>query len=746
MSDRLATPRLSAIGVICLALFVALLARLSYLQLGQEQSAEVAVRATHLRTLHTEGPRGRILDRNGKVLVDNRISIEVALDNKLLQDLKGSDPTSSRDLARMDKRRKMFNRLAILLSDYGYKLQGNKIEALFNDKRFGPQDLIPIIDDVPEELEHYLVERAEEFPGVVVVRRAVRSYPYGRVAAQILGYVGQINDAELATKEAEIGKPGEVDSANKPYEARDEIGKAGIERSMEQYLRAVPGDQEIEVDAQGKFLRALSSPKLTPGDDVWLTIDIDEQAYAEQQLQAWVFARNYTVECDGPRARCDAQEGAVSVVDPRNGELRALASYPSYDPRELVGGLSADVWDRLNDPASHTPMLNRAISGAYSPGSTFKPFTAHAALEKGYMTPDVVVDDSKGFWELEGCSGEKCRFYNDDKKPRGPVGLSTAITVSSDVFFYRIGDEMWRAKDTYGESPIQDSAKLFGLGRKLGIELPSESTALVGDPAWLSKQNPNNFDHVDWKVGDNVNAAIGQGLISVTPLQLSTAYGAIGNGGTVYTPRIVSKVTHSVDLSRPVTEESNLETVFASEPVVNSTATFSDPRAYNTVMSGLKGVVMSGSGTANAQYRRIAPGMPIAGKTGTIQVADDPKTGARRPPTSAFAAFGPATDDPNDLEMAISVFIPAGGYGADAAAPLAFEIMKTFHAKKAPVLDAAPVPGVSVSTTSTTTTTTTTTAPPTTLAPTTTVATSKKKTAVPSKTVTSTTAPKAKKP
>ncbi len=691
--------RLSIIGVVTVSLFGSLFARLYYLQVINSQDYVVAAESAQLRVIHEQGPRGRILDRNGNVLVDNVVSIVVGLDKQELRTsgYGAGDRNVEDSVDEVENRQELFGRFSTLLFDYGQPTKVVTIDELYNDPRYGPQDFVPVLEEVPEELELFLAEHRDEYPGIEVRRRAVRTYPYGRLAAHILGYVGQINEDELAAKQEMVGEPGEVDTSEKPYVGGDEIGKAGVERSFEENLRAVPGVTEIQVDARGDYVRTTKEPELTPGDDVWLTIDVRLQALAESQL-AWMIAqRNPSVACDRDNA-CAAKEGAVVVVEPGTGEVLAMASYPTFDPDDLVNGVSSVLWDRLTGESSNKPMLNRGVAETFAPGSTFKLITATAAVQGGYLTPTDTINDT-GVWRLEGCTSGKCEFQNASRARYGTVDLQQAMTVSSDVFFYRIGDQMWRGRELFGETPIQDTAAQFGLGESTDVGLPSESAGLIGTPNFLAEahaKNPDGWPRADWAIGDSINIAIGQGLVSVTPLQLANAYATFANGGTRYQPRIVRLVSRPRDLARSVVDWRNLEVVEDFAPRKVGEVTYPTPESYSAIYRGLQGVTASGRGTASGPFSANPTAWPLAGKTGTAEVD-------RKADTSVFVAFGPA-DGATPAEFAVSAILPEAGFGSDASAPLVFSIL-------APVsqpggLDAlpepphTPVPGVTVENTS----------------------------------------------
>ncbi|MFN8050631.1 MAG: penicillin-binding protein 2 [Acidimicrobiales bacterium] len=673
--------RLAVIGVVCVSLFASLFVRLYYLQVIDHQNYTVEARAVHLRTKHEQGPRGRILDRNGNVLVDNKVTVVVGIDKEVSRARGMGNGDSSDDDKQKAKRKRVFRQLAVLLTGAGLPTKVTNLERLYTDVRYGPNDFLPIVDDhVSEALQAYLAEHHDEFPGVVAKSRTVRVYPYGNLAAHLLGYVGQVTPTDLALDsvkaEGTPAKPAGPDA--KPYAPDDEIGKSGVERAFEKYLRGKPGDTVIQVDARGQRIGTVRSPELAQGDDVWLSIDINEQALVEQQLAAQIAARAGS-DCEKGR-RCTAHEGSAVILDPRNGEVLAMASYPTFDPSKLVNGISTELWEQLNSKATFKPMLNRAMAESYAPGSTFKLVTTHAALTKGVITPEYVWHDT-GKYKLEGCTGGKCEFQNADAERLGNVNLQQAITQSSDTYYYRLGDLLWRGRAQYGDTAIQDSAKEFGFGQKTGINLPSESPGLIATPEWLAgvyAKNPKLWDHGDWKVGDNVNAAIGQGMINVTPLQLANAYATFANGGTRYVPQIALKVTRPKSLSADIADLHNVTLVKSFDPQIAGKVEFPNPDQYGVVYRGLQGVTANPSGTAYKAFRQSPTAWPLAGKTGTAQVT-------HKLDTSVFVGFGPATGF-EPAQFAMASIIPEAGFGADASAPLVFSVLRHLSDNTVPVV------------------------------------------------------------
>lgn len=665
--------RLSAVGIVAVSLFLALFVRLWFLQGIDRTEFEAASVSNRLRVIHEEAPRGRILDRNGKVLVDNRTSIVVSLDREPLREMED------------DEREDLFVDLADTLVSFEVPAKVGDLQRAYEDKRYSPQAYVPIAEDVTEDVEIYLAERGERFPGVVVERKAVRVYPYGNVAVHLLGYVGEINEEELVDRGGTL--PGSSSSTTttaaaaetvamevadgKEYQLGDSIGKSGVERSYENDLRGVPGKRTIEVNAQGELVDVVSLDPPRAGDDVWLTIDVDLQAHAERELEAKIQAVR-----DGPPQSdnsgillTNAPQGSVVVQDPRNGQITAMASYPDYDPASVINGISQEYWDALTDPNSGMPLNNWALQGAYAPGSTFKLFTAHAAQRTGLLPGgDETINDT-GVYTAENCTGETCEFTNAGSDPKGAVDVAQAMTVSSDVYFYRIADKFWQRRGEFGETPIQDAAADFGLGSRTGIPLPGENAGRMPTPADRKaayEARPDLFMTGDWRTGDNINTSIGQGDVLATPLQITDAYSTFANGGTRYRPQVVSKVTRTIDATEPAGQPDNYEVVREIEPEVMETVEF-DPAHYVKLWNGFVGVTQNAYGTAAAPWSANPTAWPMGGKTGTSQVND-------KADTALFVGWGPAI--PNvEPTYTVTVVIPEAGFGSTVAAPVAFRVL-----------------------------------------------------------------------
>jgi penicillin-binding protein 2 len=606
--------RLGILGVVVLSLFSALLARLWYLQVLSAPTYQAEAQLNSVRFIYTEAPRGRILDRNGNVLVGNRVVPTVVVDKIQL----GKDPDA------------VIRRVAALV-----KTPEAKVRERIDDPRHSPFKAIPVADDVPKEVLIHIREHQAEFPGVQGIMLTKRHYPHGNLAAHVLGYVGEINDKELTPRKSKGYRPG------------DSIGKSGVELAYEDDLRGRPEVDKLEVDAQGRVLRSLGKQPAVQGHDVRLTIDLDIQKVAEESLQQSLAAARATYDNESAK-RFIAPAGSAVVLDPRDGGVVAMASFPTYNPAEFIDGISETTFGAFQDPAGHYPLNNRVTQGLYAPASTFKLVTSIAGLETGLITPQYTVND-RGTFTI---GDPPTVLTNAFSEPFGYVDLAAALTVSSDVYFYELGSRFCPGRCRTG---IQDTAKELGLGDFTEIELPFEASGRIPDEQTkkrLHESNPEAFQDPEWYTGDNLNLAIGQGDTVVTPLQLVNAYATLANGGTVFAPHVGASIL-----------DVNGAEVRAIEPRVNRKASL-PASIREPVVAGFEGAVSAERGTAAPAFAGFPlDRFPIAGKTGTAQVP--PKQD-----TALFAAFGPV----NDPRYAVTVVMEEAGFGAAAAAPVARRI------------------------------------------------------------------------
>jgi penicillin-binding protein 2 len=633
-----------------LSVFCALFARLWYLLVMTEGTAAAAASANRVRTVAEEAPRGRILDVKGRVLVDNRPSLVLTI--------------NPYDLGKLEKgaQADLKLRVAKQLTESGVPTKVTTIEKRLADKQYNPLQPIPVAIDIPDDLYLYFSERAAEYPSVAVERQSVRQYHYGAYGAHVLGYVGRINQEEI---DAQQGSSTNSKGIAKPYQPNSSIGKSGVEKQYEDDLRGVPGVKTIEVDSKGTPIRVVGEQTPQAGSDLVLTIDIDVQISSENALAAQLAAVRGGRE-QGNNFVTKAPAGAAVTIDPANGNIIAMASFPTYDPIEFVNGISSDRYAELKGTDETTdPFSNRAIQGQYAPGSTFKLVTATAAVDNGLIAGNTRFVDT-GTYILKGCHLDKnapgCTRRNSGNAQHGGIALSEALTVSSDVYFYSLGDRFWQDGPQTG---IQDTARAYGLGSDTGVPLPFEKGGFIPDVNNVQQRYNAKFGE-----GENVNTSIGQGYVLVTPLQLANLYATFANGGTVYQPNIVTKVLkYGGDVNTP---DDVLRTI---EPVVKGKVEL-PPNVYDPILAGLSGVPSSGT-AATAFQGFDLNAFPLAGKTGTAQV--DGKAD-----TSIFAAFSTGAGP----RYAVAAILEESGFGANAAAPLVRHVYETISGQTASAVTA----------------------------------------------------------
>ena len=574
--------------------------------------------------------RGLILDRNGYPLVNNVVTEEITLSRVAAQ----HDPT-------------VIGRLAAVVGKTPAQVQ-----AAITNPQYSLYKPVPILTDAPLEDVVYIKEHQAEFPGVSSQQTTQRNYPQTQLpgpaqgtypAAQVLGYVGTINTAELKSR------------ASQGYLAGDAFGQAGLEYQYETQLHGTPGQQQLEVDPKGQVAGVLKSSPSTPGADIVTNIDTNLQQVADDALAAQVqsLRQGFDPACNN-KAGCypAATGGAVVVMNPQNGAIYAMSSYPSYDPSVWVGGIAQSAYSALSDPANNQPLLNRAIDGLYTPGSTFKLNTATAALQTGLISPGFSYYDS-GEFKTPGCqyNSTTCVFHNSAGDPAGTYNVSGALTVSSDDFFYNLGYLFYAQGAKYGATPIQDQAAQYSLGELTGIDLPGEAQGRVDSPAQRVKLHalaPKAFPNTTWYTGDNIEMAFGQAGTYITPIEQATAYSTFANGGTRYAPQVAAAV---VSPSGKVVKK-------IAPQVVGHVAL--SPASYQALMTGFTGAVQSSNGTAYGAFQGLNFPGGLAGKTGTAD------TVAGKEPTAWFVGFGP-TASPQYVVVCV---IDQAGFGATAAAPV----------------------------------------------------------------------------
>jgi penicillin-binding protein 2 len=603
--------------------------------------------ANQVRTVPLAPMRGRILDRDGRILADNTSTLNVTIDRAAIKD--------------KVNRASLFARLAGPL-----KTTPDELQKRYDSGKYSPYEPLPLAEDVDESTAVFLKERREDYPGVEVEEGFQRKYRYAPIASQIVGYMGAIS------------KQTQDQYVRKGYQLNDRVGVAGVEQTYEGELHGNPGFIKYAVDARNRVLGVVERVEPVPGNDVQLTIDLKLQLYTEQILQAGIqSARTHEVTVTGTDLKpvstgqtFSAPAGAAVIQDPNTGEVLAMASYPTFDNRWFVNNISDEKVQQLF-PAERSPLVNRAISGQYAIGSTMKLFTSIAALQSGQLNDGNYVYDDKGTYEIPDCYDLRngCVKKNSGGLKPGKIDLPNALAMSSDDYFYRLGVGMWQTAE---KNVFQNTLGQFGFGKGTGIDLPYEFPGRVPTKELkkqLAEDKVIDPEDADYFVGDNVNLAIGGGLFAASPLQLVNGYSTFANGGDHLQARVAAAVlapgapTSSpgqVDLSQAQ------PTKQFGAVVVNHVDIPQDWQA--NITRGLVGVLKKNTFPTGTAYKTFLDygydSFPIAGKTGTAQAG----TNEPEKDSSLFVGFGPIGGTrPN---YTIGAVIERGGFGAEGAAPV----------------------------------------------------------------------------
>jgi penicillin-binding protein 2 len=483
MSPQLAL-RVALVGGVALVLFGVVFFRLWYLQVLSGDKYLAEANNNRVREIKVEAPRGKIVDRNGEILVDNRQGKAV----KILRDKLPKDPK---------QKAIVYSRLARVLHMNRRQLRRDANDQ-FNLLPFSAATAKP---DVNMATVAYLQEHQSEFPGVTVEQVFQRWYPQKQIGAHLVGYVGQVSEEALKQKLYAGVKQG------------DRVGIAGIESSYDRFLRGRNGASRVQVDALGNARGELATREPVPGRQLRLTLDLNVQRAGQQAL--------------------GGNRGGFVVMDIKTGAVHALGSSPSFNPNVFSKQIRQSDYDRLTAESNGAPLANRATQGLYPTGSVFKLVTSVAGLESGLITPDSVVNDP-GSVKIGDTT-----FKNARGAVNGAVTLRKALQVSSDVYYYLIG------RDDDGEHEIQKWARRLGFGHSTGIDLPGENAGLVPTPKWLNDLHKKSPLDGPWTVGQNVNLAVGQGYLQANPLQVALAYSAVANGGYVVKPHLAERTEDS---------------------------------------------------------------------------------------------------------------------------------------------------------------------------------------------------------
>jgi penicillin-binding protein 2 len=582
---KFAAGRIAFFQYLTVGVFLFLLAGFWELQIGNPDFYSERAERNRIKALPILAPRGKILDRDGRVIVDNHASYSLILSRENLkpEHLRAIAEGLNLDYAELEARVRRFERTR------------PKYEPIIIKEELRPGELAFV--------EAH--RNRDDFPELELIHAHRRLYPRNGLAAHVVGYIGEVSEAELNTLEFAS------------YHQGDVIGKAGIERYYNRTLMGVDGQRRVVVDNLGRERQVIGIQEATPGQDLQLTLDLDLQAVAELAMEG--------------------RRGAVVALDPRNGEVLAMVSRPAFDPNKFAGRIRSGDWRALvEDP--ERPLLNRAIQAQLAPGSTFKPVVALAGLESGAIDPDFTVH----------CPGG-ATFYGRYFKchlrgGHGAVSLYRGLVQSCDVYFYNVGNRL-------GIDKIAEYAELVGFGRKTGIDLPHEAAGLVPSSAWKIR----NFRQ-KWYAGETISVAIGQGALTVTPLQLAYAIGGIAMGGVWHTPHLLKQ----------------------AQPAPPRVARFDVNHAVE-IVNALYGVVNDGGTGTRARI----PGIEVCGKTGTSQLASNAvlksaKLGEALKDNAWFVGFAPR----GTPEIVVVALFEAGEHGY-MAAPIVRDVIKAYFDKKA---------------------------------------------------------------
>jgi penicillin-binding protein 2 len=672
--------RVAIVGSVALGLFAIIFFRLWFLQVLSGDQYVKAATVNRVRKVAIAAPRGEMLDASGTALVDSVRTLQVQISPEELP-----VPVTIANIADLEHPPKadaaVYNRLAHVLG-----MSTKRVRCQLHMKGQNVFRLSPIGCAVGQQvtlqayanvtvrsgavvtkdMQAYLAERQRQFPGVDVQRVYVTHYPDTTLAAQVLGTVGPITAGEIGAK-------------SYPGAARtDIVGQTGLEAQYDSFLRGKDGYQQVQVNALNQPTGDLGTHQPTDGHNLKLSLNAQLQRAGQNALQ----------ESMGLNS---SPGGSFVAMNPDTGAVYAMGSLPSYDPSVFTGNLSQAKYDQLKSPNSGDPLLNRATQSVGPTGSTFKPITATAALESGLWSTSSIFDDTGQFCVGTG-GAEQCR-HNSGHAVDGSLDIVNALRVSSDDFFYNLGAVTNADPNTHPNGgPLDQWASKYGIGRRTGIDLPSEATGTLPTPAWRAGRNKlesecdtatGEFRYTDgraisahrhkgwkrsqkhapggcgiadgtnrpWSIGDNESLAVGQGDVQVTPLQLAVAYGALANGGTVVRPHLGIDVQ---DLDGTVLQTIN--------PPASRHFTI-NPFYRQTILTGLNDAAQTSGGTSDDVMGNFP--MKVYGKTGTAQYTNQPDYGW-------YACF--VTDNTNK-PIVVVVHVERGGFGDISAAPVAREIL-----------------------------------------------------------------------
>ncbi len=601
--------RLIFIGVVVFFCFALLISRFIWLQVIKHDDYMLLADENRIDVVPVVPNRGLIMDRNGVILARNYSAYTLEITpSKIKQDMDTLIDNLAELVDIQPKHRKRFRKL------------------LEDSKNFESVPIRTRLTD--DEVARFIAQRFR-FPGVDIQARLFRQYPQGDSASHVIGYIGRISqkDAELIDERE--------DAAN--YNGTDYIGKEGLEKSYENLLHGTTGFEQVEVSAGGRAVRTLSRTPPTSGKNLILSVDIELQKVVEEAF--------------GER------RGALVAIEPETGDVLAFVSKPTYDPNLFVEGIDQQSWNELNT-SEDKPLLNRPLTGAYPPGSTYKPFMALAALELGKRTPNQAIADP-GYFTFGNHT-----FKDDKPGGHGMVDMYKSIVHSCDTYYYMLANDM-------GVDAMHDFMKPFGFGQKTGIDLEHERSGLLPSTTWKRKAFKKPAQQ-RWVSGDTISLGIGQGQNTFTPLQMAHAMATLANNGIVMKPHLVKIIED------PKTKERELTVPKESFRIPLK------QENIDIVKNAMVGVVKEGTSArvfANTEYQS-------GGKTGTAQVVglkrnekyDAKRMAPRHIDHSLYIAFAPS-DKP---KIAIAIIVENGGFGSEAAAPIVRKALDYYLLGKRP--------------------------------------------------------------
>jgi len=593
--------RMAVAGAAMLLGFGMLVARFGYLQVVQHDYYRTRAEDNRISIVPIQPTRGLISDRNGVVLARNFSAYTLEISPKQVTDLEATINALAAVVAIEPRDRRRFRRLM--------------------DEMRGAET-VPIRTRLTDAEVARFAAQKYRFPGVDIRARLFREYPLAHVGAHVVGYIGRINDRDLER----LGDEERIAE----YRGADHIGRVGLEASYERELRGTMGSAHVEIDAGGRAVRTLASMPAVPGNNLQLTLDVKLQEIAERAFGKF--------------------RGSLVAIEPETGGVLAFVSRPNFDPNLFVDGIDPQNWDALNNSPDR-PLNNRALSGAYPPGSTVKPFMALAALELGKRTPEFSITDPGSF----GLPGVAHRWRDWKAGGHGMVNLHRSIVISCDTYYYGLGHDM-------GIDNIHAFMSQFGFGATTGIDLPGEKAGLLPSQDWKWQRHRQK-----WFAGDTISVSIGQGYSLATPLQLAFATAILANNGVVYRPHLVRHVQDARSGHLRAIEAQPLRTVKL------------DPKWVALVRQAMVDVTKPGGTAAMAGLDAV---YTFAGKTGTAQVIamkqneryDETRIAERHRDHSLFIAFAPA-DRP---KIALGILVENGGHGSATAAPIA-RVVLDYH-------------------------------------------------------------------